>query len=415
MIKNLRRICEERKIVPFGGTVLVFAVALFVKFYEGTVEKLNTTVMAFCYEYGFISRGFIGTIYHVIDKIVPVDVFTFANARRFMLLVTVVYFIILFVFFFVCVSKCRLEKAELMKTLLLFFMIFAVPMFITENNLGRYDIYCVMISLLSVMLVLYEKAEWLIPIFSAITIMIHQGNVFMFLNVILVLLFYKIFAEEGKKRKKYIVLFGSSFLICSALFLYFEFFSRSNGVLYYDDVVAVAKDLCWKEKYHVDVVDHEILGLDIADREVHYKNVNWVEFPIYVAFMSPYIILAVHFFKNVIQKAETKIEKFKYFIVSIGAATIIPCLILKCDFGRWLFAVVCYYCVIIIALLALKDKLIETELTNLIDKVKQKGAITSLLFVYPLLFQPFRDVKISDLTFRIADKLNDSFLHMWPW
>jgi len=181
------------------------------------------------------------------------------------------------------------------------------------------------------------------------------------------------------------------------------------------DPIDVAKALCYEGKYHVDVVDHEILGIDLAEREVHYKNVNWVEFPIYLVFISPYIILAIQFFKNVIKRAENTLDKLKYFIVSIGAATIIPCMILKCDFGRWIFAVVCYYCVIILCLLALKDEIIENELASMINKLKQKGAVAMLLLVYPLLFQPFRDVKISDLTFTIADKLNDSFLHMWPW
>lgn len=86
---------------------------------------------------------------------------------------------------------------------------------------------------------------------------IHQGFVFTNANLILVPLFYKIMTEEGKRRKKYILLFAGFFLTISALFLYFEFFSHGNGASIYKEVVAAAKALSENGKgYNKSVIQH---------------------------------------------------------------------------------------------------------------------------------------------------------------
>ena len=61
-------------------------------------------------------------------------------------------------------------------------------MFASQYNFGRLDVYCVMLSLFGAILLIIEKAEWLVVVFSALGVMVHQGNVFMFLNIILILL-----------------------------------------------------------------------------------------------------------------------------------------------------------------------------------------------------------------------------------
>ncbi len=145
--------------------------------------------------------------------------------------------------------------------------IFTVPMFASHYNFGRLDIYCVFLSLLGAMLLIQGKAEWLLIPISALGVMVHQGYVFMFFNIILVLLMYKILSTEGKERKKYITIFALSLLVACILFFWFELFAHANGNGIYEEIVASAKKLCKNRKIHQDVVDKEILGIDLTGRE----------------------------------------------------------------------------------------------------------------------------------------------------
>ena len=404
---------KERKLFSFVTTWFLFVVVLWWKFYQEEVEIINTTSLAFHYGYGFISRGFMGTIFLLVDKILPGNQMTYEGVMGFTLVTTLVYFALLLWFFIIVLKKCSMEICNKTKYMVLFFTMFAVSMFITKYNFGRYDMYCLMLSILAAILIIYEKAEWLVIPLSAIGVMIHQGNVFYLLNIILILLLYKAFSTEGRKRVKYIVLLGGSFLVASILFLYFEFFSRADGAAIYDTIVKVAEGLRFDGDIHEDIIDHEILGIDLADRELKYRYKNFVEFPIFCIFMSPYLVMAFCFFKNMIKKAATKMEKWKYFFVAAGAGTMVPALLMKCDFGRWMFIIIAYYFVVILSLLAMKDKLVEEEIHALGARIRKLGPAGLVLYIYPAFFLPFKDVVISQTSYNVADIINTYFLHLW--
>ncbi|MBR2046740.1 MAG: hypothetical protein IJ958_11510 [Agathobacter sp.] len=412
-MKEKMTLMKERNLFSYILTWFLFVVVLWWKFYQEEVEIINTTSLAFTYEYGFISRGLMGTIFLFVDKILPGNQMTYEGVMNFTLVTTMLYFALLLWFFVICLTKCSKELSGKAKYMILFFTMFAVSMFITKYNFGRFDMYCLMLSILSAILIIYEKAEWLVVPFSALSVMIHQGNVFYLLNIILILLLYKAFSTNGKKRMKYIVLLGASFIASSVLFVYFEFFSRANGAEIYDTIVKVAEGLRFDGDIHEDIIDHEILGIELADRETVYRYKNFTEFPIFCLFMSPYLVMGFRFFKNLIKKSQTMLEKWKYFFVAMGVVTIVPAIILKCDFGRWMFMIIAYYFVVVLSLIAMKDKLVEEEISALYERVKKMGIAGLVLFIYPSFMLPFKDVVISQTSYNIADLINTYFLHLW--
>ena len=413
MIDRIRTLNKEKKMNTFLIMWGCFFVVLFFRGYDATVNKINATMLAFSYDYGFISRGFIGSVYQLLDKILPWDMMNYDGVLGFTHGITLVYYLILIVFCMTCFIKCSQKVSDTMKYAIIMFCIWAVPMFVSQYNFGRLDVYCVMLSLFAAILLMIERAECLVIVFSAIGVMIHQGNVFMFLNIILVLLLYKAFSNTGKNRIKYLVLFAASFLVASGLFLYFEFFSHFNGENILEDILAKATVLCKDGEYHQDVIDHEILGIDLSEREWVFRLQNFVQFPIFIILMLPHIIIVTKMFAGMIKKASSTLDKWKYFLVSIGAATIIPDLLLKCDYGRWMFAIICYYCVVLLALLGMKDKIVEQTLLETVERLKRKYPTAILLLAYPVLFQPLWDVAICNLVAKIAGNINTTFLHWW--
>lgn len=404
---------------PLRRYMLVLSVvsfAMFLRFYDQRVDPYNSTILAFSYQYGFVSRGLVGTVYQFVNKITPFNMISYQMVMRFTLVITLLFHLLLFYFFWVCLRRCKEQYLQNLEYVILFCALLTVSMFFSRRNFGRLDIYMLALSLVAALILMKERPGWIawlvVPI-SALGVMVHQGYVFMYLNVILVLLIYKALSAEGKRKRYYLLLAGASFVVASALFLWFELFSHGNGAVIYDEIVTMAGKLSYKGQYHDTLIAHEILGEDLTVQEWPMHLENFIETPIFLFLISPYIVLGVKLMRGIIAQAGTRVEKWKYRIVALGAVTMLPMFVLKVDYGRWFFAVIMYYAVILLVLTAMGDKIVETQLFGLMVRVKEKYSWSMLLLFYPVYFMPFWDVHICVLLKNISNPLNEAYFHIW--
>lgn len=148
-----------------------------------------------------------------------------------------------------------------------------------------------------------ERAQWLVVPLSALGVMFHQGYVFMYFNLILVLLFYRALSwwkEDRRKARRYGLLFALSFLVGSVLFLWFEFFSRSNGAAFFDTIKSEAEKLSYDGIYHSTLLYHEVLGIDLASTEEEFSRVNAVQILMCGIVCLPMLVFGVRFFAGLI-------------------------------------------------------------------------------------------------------------------
>lgn len=394
---------RKRRNIAFIIVLAVFAVICFLNYFDHSINAQDTTVFAFSYKYGFISRGLMGTIWLIMDIVLPMNLMDFNSIYKFTLLVTIIWYAILLLFYYVCLQKCDKKNEINMKYLICFLSVFAFPFFATAQNFGRLDEYLMILTVISCIFLVEERFEWLIIPIVTVCVIMHHGYVFMYLNIILVLLFYKILMREDK-RKKYIILFTVSFLIASILFLYFEFFSHPSGEGIYEEIVALAIQLSQSgNSYSESMVNHEILGLDVYGDEKIFHIINSYETPIAFFFYLPYLIIGINFFVH-LYKNKSLIEKVAYFVVALGPLTLIPQIILKVDYGRYIFAALFYYIAIIMCLIAMKDEKISTELEELKFRIKRIVPAAKLLIAYPVIFMPLLDVPICWKFWEIIDK-----------
>lgn len=388
--------------------IAVLGILISARYWVGVVNCLNTTVYAFSYKYGFISRAFMGTVLRVLNIVlnifVPYDLLTYPGIRYFSMMLNTLFIAMLLVFFYMCLNACEEYMERHLLVLMFVFSVFAFPEYLTEENFGRSDICMAMVTIFCCYLLIKEKWEYLIIPLSGMAVCIHQGYVLMFFNVLLVVLWCKIFDNEGRKRKKYITIFAGSFLTASVLFLYLNFFSHRNGEAIYDEIYEIASSLAHDGVVHTNLMMHEILGESPFVNEWAEHVHNFQEFPVLIILMLPYLVIAFRFFRNTIREAKGA-YKLKYLAVAVGSATILPDLIVKIDYGRWMFSIVFYYFMTILVLLALKDEIIVHNFNREVERMKQKPALTIALLVYPVLFTPFKDVFICDLTNRITNYL----------
>ncbi len=282
----------------FTWAMILFTFVLFWNNFAGTTSNINTTMLAFHYGYGFISRGLLGTIYGVLNRILPWDLYTFGWAMLFFFEgCFLVFVVLLFLFCMKCLRMSDEKVKQSARYFIILYFIAAIPMFSSEYNLGRLDMYCLMCSMLSVLLMVYGKAEWLAVPLSAIGVMFHQGHVFMYMGMVLAMQLYKALdAVKGqedlrvifsnKTSRKYLGMFLATMLTVSALFIWFEGFSHIDGEKFADQLIDTACSMGPDADYHIEVVDHEIL-VDLSAKEWEYHKQNFcgisIILPVYAA------------------------------------------------------------------------------------------------------------------------------------
>lgn len=403
---------KSKSIIQFVFVFLLVCFALFVTYYGQEVRRYNTTILAFNYSYGFISRGLLGTLYLGLDALIPKDIINYVDAANITLIATNVIMGIFFLLILYILIKTKENYLNGAQNIILFFAIFFVPMYYSLRNMGRPDIYMLFLTFVGLFLLIWGKMEWLIVPFSILNVMIHQGYVFLFYNIFMYPLIYKIFQSNGKKRKKYIAILATSFLSVSVLFLYFNFFSHISGQETYDSIYAMAAQLGNNREVYETLLTHEILGIDPAEQEWPQHIYNFIELPIYCLIMSPFIVLGVRLFKNIITAAETKADKIKYALLPLCSATIIPCYILKIDFGRWIFAGLAYFALVMLVLYALHDEVVTEQVEKLIADVQARYSYAPLLLVYAATTIPLHDIHINEIMRSISEWLDYYYLHI---
>ncbi len=415
--KTSKQMPKRTQIRRFMWMLILLSCAIFFLDYDERVLPYNSTILAFSYKYGFISRGLAGTIYQWIDSILSVNMIDYDMVLNYTLIVTLAFYVLFFAFCYQCMKRCQEKYLGRFQYLILFYAVFVVSMFAYKRNFGRLDLYLMALTVIGTMCIIAKKAEWLIVPLSVICVMYHQGYVFMFYNILLALLVYRFLSEKEKKARIY---YGGILLVsliaCSALFLWFEFFSHTDGARYVDEIIANAKAMTKPFNgmtYHDTLIDHEILGIDLSDVEYPYRVMNWIEIPFFIAIISPYIVLLVKLFQRILRRAQGKTDRLKYGFLAIAAGTLLPLFLMKCDYARWVFALISYYCMIFLALVAMGDRIVAEELTGLFSEVREKYPFAILLLLLPALLTPFWDVHINGLLRGISNPINETFLNLW--
>ena len=360
------------------------------------VRSYNTTMLALDYKNGFTSRALLGTIYHRLDDLLPFSIINYTSVCVFAGVVTVALVCLLLYFANEVLVISKKENHLILQVMLMVFSVLVTATFSGGYNMLRIDEFMLATSLIGILLLMKEKAEWVVVLLSAIGVMFHQGYVFMYFNILLVALIVKYFDARNEKKKKYYgLLFVLSFVVGSILFLYFELLSRTSADGVYERVLSDATALSYNGIYHSTLLAHEVLGIDLGDTEYGLRMVNRIQFPFFIVCMLPYLILLVGVLASMWKKTKNVEEKVKYFFVAAGALTMLPDFLLKVDYGRWVMSVVSYYLVMLCFLLARGDDNAKDALHGAAIKIKVKPTMV-LFFIYPLLLIPYWDVDICE-------------------
>ena len=387
------------------------SIALFCGNYNGTLRSYNSTMLALSYKYGFTSRSLLGTIYHVINRLLPINMIDYRVAVVFATIVTALFFLYVLHFCKVCVFRCDEKYLPVVEVLLSAFVICTVSTFSFCHNFFRVDLFMMWMSCIGVEILLKGKQPWLAVVCALIGILFHQGYIFMYFNMILVFFIYRWLS--GKRNKKYFFLTAISFVSCTVLLFWFELFSRTNGLEIFPAIEAEAKALSFNGVYHTTLLYHEVLGIDLSASERGFVRGNLLQSALLFILLFPLWKGFLQTCASVVKRASGFQEKFKYFIIVAGGLTMLPDYLLKVDYGRWYMAVFAYYLVITVVMILEKDPVFLDVIDPIQKKWSKKNSWIVVYLLLVVLFVPFMDVDINPLLRDLATWLDANFLHFY--
>ena len=387
--------------------LLLVSFVMFAFNYDGGVSGYNATLLGLTYANGILPRAFVGSIYYLMNGILPFDLYTYGNVQIFTFIVTTIFIIFWCLLAYYFIRKAGKDYASYIEYIIVFVTLFVIGSFTAFFNYGRLDMYIAALTILATLILVSNKCEWLVIPISIVCVLIHEGYVFMYYNVILVIVMYKLIRahinNDKRLRTKYIIIFVISLICVSLLFGYYTFIYNGNEGAY-ESTLNLAKHLTYNEDYHKEVIRAEVLGENLFKEEwSRYHIGNIIELVFFLILFLPFLIIQGKVISRLIKTADNRLNKWQYIIFAIGAATTLPLFILKVDFGRWILSVIVYYCLVMIALIAMNDKGARRVWAEEIDYIRSKTSYGKLLLVYAMLFVPLLDVNICNVTGKMLD------------
>ncbi len=95
-------------------------------------------------------------------------------------------------------------------------------------------------------------------------------------------------------------------------------------------------------------------------------------------------------------------RRFAYLVLFVGVATVLPEMILKVDYGRYMFRIFYYYISMVMMFMAMGDTVVADQVEETKEDVKGKVPVPMVVLLYPMFLTPFYDVIISGAVHKLS-------------
>ena len=295
---------------------------------------------------------------------------------RFAQIITVIQYLVLFLFMYICLKTVKKDHMDNMCLLLIFYSILTVPYYCGYDQFGTRGIMMVTVTLLYALFTFRGKWNALFFVVPVAGMILQAEYIFSYFNIFALLLFYQCCQEKdetNKKRWKYR-------LVVSVVIA----FSLLVGFLVSD----IAGHSNWIQMGKKDMLPH---------------GGNLLEMLFMCVLFSPYLFLALRLFQDILKRADEKGEKRCYGGIVFGGLSVLPLFLLHCHYGKWIFALISYYMIVLLTLLSKGDEVITGAVYGLMDRMKKRYGWSVLLLIYPVMFVPFGEMNICGITRMLAE------------
>jgi len=378
--------------------LLIFSIVIqLIRFFYNAlfpqVSAWSAQQMTMSYKYGFIRRGLLGTLAHLIHDCFHVE---FITAVGIVQSLGVILFTVSFLIFLWKLLENNLEKSFCFITLVL------ISLNIWGFNFyayGLFETYIIFLTFVMVYLVLSDKALFLIPVLAGICELIHEGYPSMCFGIIAALLIYRFcYSSDKKSRIKYAVVFLLTGIVIGSLFIYFYFIHPRIDNPDIEAILANCRELLKVDySYPIDISNIRFIWLDDkVDPYSWHGLINmWIDghptkwfYALMLAVivnsvvLSPLIVLTARFWIRIIKNEPNKGRKALLLLCSLMVFLTIPLMFFHVDQARWFCAMVIYEVIVIGAIFLLNANNERAVLSEITKITLPKVILLTFYFVY---------------------------------
>lgn len=429
----------------FYFVIFATMVAQAIRYFPFKFGGWNQIMLSFSYRYGFIQRGFLGTILDVISTVchIPWGYMRYIYGIFTVSFYTIIY---LYIIYKVLENEKNVDVKFFFKGLALAF--FMGPGWVANySNFALTDVWIEMCSLFAVYLLAKNKHVWLSVVVCCIGVLIYPAYVFTYWNLVLAFLVYQAFVMPKKPHNtKRFVLLIVNLLCVGSLFVYVQFYAHVKEGISLDYVIERTAEFVDKSEEEV-ASNHggtitsflfknmpisgevetakEAVLTDEEDikpnEEVPETNTNsnlfismveriftgwhfyiWEYGLLLVAMailFAPFFYEIYKYWRLVAGYAKENRTKLYWFygVLPFGGLTILPCYLVLNDYGRYTNGAFIYEFAIIWLLNRIRDENVVQATREYVRNVRQNKYYYVFLLCYAAINGTFHQNLINEL------------------
>jgi hypothetical protein len=329
------------------------------------------------YDHGLVRRGLIGTIVKVWMPIVTVEGVYYAA------LIAYCAFAVMLLVIFYTLLKYKDNSGRLFR-LILIFLATPATLSLLARGLGRFDLFLILILLLSLTLLSLNRHLWLIPVLMITAMFIHEAFLILCAPTIVAAMIF-VYLWEKRDKKILLTLIFSALSVLGTLLVLYKFGTPTLGYEEFSRLIQSRAtfsitDLSIRECYF-SIKDH----FDLASPYLHDPGtiINYLGT---LLILSPVILILLNLWSHALRNCGTHRGACRlFFLATLSGLMVLP---IATDFGRWLSAV--FFCNFFAIFFFVSRDIIKVE-----ELDEYTGGSFPLLFVIILLtyllFGPIHD------------------------
>lgn len=249
-----------------------------------------------------------------------------------------------------------------------------------EQNLGRLDVYMLLMALLCLMAALTIKNVYvkiiLFTVLSAVGIAIHQGFAFLYYPLVFTVMCYEVFSEN-RVHVKYFIAAVISGLVDVAVAVYFQFFSYVN----FSSPAEMAGFL--ETKTNLEIVEWALELEYFQGMSYQLNNITRYFFAeehpvlrltLISLLMAPVLGLYILIWKDVfchLKANQVKVLQTPYFYAMLSNLCFVPMFLIHTDWGRHIAPLMAMPSFVFLFFLARKDASMQYAYKRMEQRVKK--------------------------------------------
>ena len=151
--------------------LLLVSFVMFAFNFDGGVSGYNATLLGLTYANGILPRAFMGSIYYLMNWILPFDLYTYGNVQIFTFIATTLFIIFWCLPAYYFIRKTGKDYASYIEYIIVFVTLFVIGSFTSFFNYGRLDMYIAALTILATLILVSNKCEWLVIPISIVCVL----------------------------------------------------------------------------------------------------------------------------------------------------------------------------------------------------------------------------------------------------